>query len=161
MAFFVAGFSSDDGSIFDTQLPPSDETGGGDNVPEVVTIVFNVADSSNDVPFAATAQHDESFEFPVERLKPGTEEEEAATETFNEAFFGASYMDATAFDGIALFRDLNSIASSGAQKITNLSVGDVVEFEDNYDKNGLIKITDIQSGFGNADFIELDVKIQP
>jgi len=39
MAFFVAGCSSDDGSIFDTQLPPSDEIGGGDNVPEVATIV--------------------------------------------------------------------------------------------------------------------------
>jgi len=50
---------------------------------------FNVADSSNDVPFAATAQHNESFEFPVERLKPDAEEEEANTETFNEAFFGA------------------------------------------------------------------------
>lgn len=110
---------------------------------------------------ASTAQYDASFGFPVEGLEPGTDEEDADTETLNQAFFSVSLMDATTFDGITLSGDLNSIASSDVEKITNLSVGDVIEFVDNYGKNGLIKITAIQPGFGNEDFIEFDVKIQP
>ncbi len=117
--------------------------------------------ADDDASFASTALYDESFGFPVEGLKPGMDEEDAATETLNEAFFGMSTMDATMFDGISLSGDLDNISSSGAQKITNLAVGDVVEFVDNYGKKGLIKITAIQPGFGNADFIEFDVKIQP
>lgn len=111
--------------------------------------------------FASTAQYDASFGFPVDGLEPGADEEDAESETLNEAFFGTSAMDAAAFDGISLSGDLNSIASSSVQKITNLSVGDVIEFVDNYGKKGLIKITDIQAGFTSVDFIEFDVKIQP
>lgn len=111
--------------------------------------------------FASTAQYDESFGFPVDGLKPGADEEDADTETLNEAFFGVSSLDTAGFDGVVLSGDLNSISSSDVQKITNLSVGDVIEFVDNYGKNGLIKITNIQAGFGNDDFIEFDVKIQP
>ncbi len=111
--------------------------------------------------FASTAEYDASFGFPVEGLEPGADEEDAATETLNEAYFGVSSLDAAGFDGVMLSGDLNSIASSTAQKITNLSVGDVIEFVDNYGKKGLIKITAIQPGFGNDDFIEFDVKIQP
>ena len=72
-----------------------------------------------------------------------------------------SSIDAAGFDGIALSGDLSSVANSTAQKITNLSVGNVIEFVDNYGKKGLIKITEIQPGFGNTDFILFDVKIQP
>lgn len=111
--------------------------------------------------FASTAQYDESFGFPVEGLKPGADEVDADTETLNAAYFGASTLDATAFDGIQLSGDLESVANSDIQKITNLSVGDVVEFVDNYGKKGMIKITAIQAGFGNTDFIEFDVKVQP
>ncbi len=111
--------------------------------------------------FASTAQYDASFGFPVQGLEPGADEEDAATETLNEAFFGVSTMDAAMFDGVTLSGDLDNISSSGAQKITNLAVGNVIEFVDNYGKKGLIKITAIQPGFGNTDFIEFDVKIQP
>ncbi|MGB5554985.1 MAG: hypothetical protein WBM83_10035 [Flavobacteriaceae bacterium] len=118
--------------------------------------------SANDnASFASTNTYDASFGFPVEGLKPGSDEVDAATETLNEAFFGLSSLNTAAFDGIALSGDLNSITSSGVQKITNLTVGDVVEFVDNYGKKGLIKITDIKPGYGNADFIVFDVKIQP
>ena len=111
--------------------------------------------------FASTAQYDASFGFPVDGLKAGVDEEDASTETLNETFFGMSSIDAAGFDGIALSGDLSSVANSTAQKITNLSVGNVIEFVDNYGKKGLIKITEIQPGFGNTDFILLDVKIQP
>ena len=117
--------------------------------------------ANDDASFASTAQYDESFGFEVAGLKPGADEEDAATETLNEAFFGMSTLDATAFDGVLLAGDLNSISASGTQKITNLSVGDVIEFVDNYGKKGLIKITAIEGMFNNDDFIQFDVKIQP
>jgi len=111
--------------------------------------------------FASTAAYDESFGFPVEGLEPGDDEEDAENETLNEAFFGLSTLDADAFDGIMLSGDLNSVTQSDSQKITNLSVDDVIEFVDNYGKKGLIKITAIEAGFDNNDYIEFDVKIQP
>lgn len=112
--------------------------------------------------FASTEQYDASFGFPVQGLQPAADEENSATETLNQMFFATSTtIDVAAFDAITLSGGLDFIASSDAQKITNLSVGDVVEFVDNYGKKGLIKITAIQPGFGNADFIEFDVKIQP
>ena len=120
-------------------------------------------DSAGDnASFASTEQYDASFGFAVEGLEPGADEENAATETLNQMFFASSTtIDAAAFDAITLNGELNFIASSDAQKITNLSVGDVVEFVDNYGKKGLIKITAIEPGFNNNDFIEFDVKIQP
>jgi len=120
-------------------------------------------DSAGDnASFASTEQYDDSFGFDVEGLKPGADEENAATETLNQMFFSTSAtLDVAAFDAITLNSELNFIASSNAQKITNLNVGDVIEFVDNYGKKGLIKITAIEAGFNNNDFIEFDVKIQP
>lgn len=111
--------------------------------------------------FASTFSYDESFGFPVEGLKPGADEEDSDTETLNEAFFSTSTFTVGDFDGAALSGSLDAISASDNQKITNLSVDDVIEFVDNYGKKGIIKITAIQAGFGNEDFIEFDVKIQP
>lgn len=112
--------------------------------------------------FASTEQYDASFGFPVEGLQPGEDEENSETETLNQMFFASSTtIDAAAFDAVTLSGELDFIASSDSQTITNLSVGDVVEFVDNYGKKGLIKITAIEAGFNNNDFIEFDVKIQP
>ncbi|WP_430906490.1 hypothetical protein [Maribacter sp. 2-571] len=114
-----------------------------------------------DASFASTATYDASFGFPVEGLEPGEDEEDAATETLNETFFAMSSLDADGFDAVVLSGDLPTIMNSGIQKITNLAVGDVIAFVDNYGKTGLIKITAIEAGFANNDFIEFDVKIQP
>lgn len=114
-----------------------------------------------DASFASTATFDESFGFAVEGLKPGMDEDDMAEETLNEAFFALSSLDVAGFDGVMLSGDLENIAQSSSQKITNLAVGSVIEFVDNYGKKGLIKITEIQAGFNNADFIQFDVKIQP
>ncbi len=111
--------------------------------------------------FASTATYDESFGFPVQGLKPGDDEDDSENETLNEAFFATSTMVAADFDTILLSGELDLIVKSNAQKITNLQVGDVIEFVDNYGKKGLIKITDIEAGFNNNDFIVFDVKIQP
>jgi len=117
--------------------------------------------ANDDASFASTNIYDASFGFDVEGLKPTDAEEDMTEETLNEMFFAMSGMNAEAFDGIALAGDLDSIVKSEVQKITNLEVGDVIEFVDNYGKKGIIKITAIQAGFGNADFIKFSVKIQP
>ncbi|WP_298487588.1 hypothetical protein [uncultured Maribacter sp.] len=109
--------------------------------------------------FSSTATYDANFGFPVEGLKPSATED--ADETLNEMFFGLSNFDVTAFDNITLSGDLDVVVKTNSQNITNLEVGDVVEFVDNYGKKGLIKVTAIQAGFGNNDFIEFDVKVQP
>lgn len=111
--------------------------------------------------FASTSQYDASFGFPVEGLEPDATEEDASSETLNEAFFSISSLDVASFDGVTLSGDLESVNNSTVQKITNLNIDDVIEFVDNYGKKGLIKITAIQPGYGNADFIQFDVKIQP
>lgn len=124
---------------------------------------FGAAGVSKDdnASFASTANYDVAFGFPVEGLKPAADEENAATETLNEMFFAMSTLDADGFDGVVLSGDLDTIVKSDVQKITNLVVGDVIEFVDNYGKKGLIKVTNIEAGTGNLDFIEIDVKVQP
>ena len=111
--------------------------------------------------FASTSTFDASFGFEVEGLKPGMEEDDMAEETLNDAYFALSTLDAAGFDGIVLSGDLDNIVQSSSQKITNITVGSVIEFVDNYGKKGLIKITEIEAGFNNNDFIVFDVKIQP
>ncbi|CAM4193377.1 hypothetical protein [Zobellia nedashkovskayae] len=111
--------------------------------------------------FASTATYDESFGFPVEGLEPGDDEENAASETLNETYFQLSTTNGTGFDGITLSGDLDFVSQSTLQTTGVLAVGDVIEFVDNYGKKGLIKITEIQAGFDNDDYIVFDVKIQP
>jgi len=111
--------------------------------------------------FASTANYDAAFGFPVEGLKPGAGEDDAANETLNEAFFSTSTLLEADFDAIALSGALDVVVKSTAQNIDGLAVGDVIEFVDNYGKKGLIKITEIEAGFNVNDFIVFDVKIQP
>lgn len=111
--------------------------------------------------FASTANYDDAFGFPVEGLKPGADEDDAANETLNEAFFSTSTMLGADFDAIALSGALDVVVKSTAQNIDGLAVGDVIEFVDNYGKKGLVKITEIEAGFNVNDFIVFDVKIQP
>jgi len=117
--------------------------------------------AGDDASFASTFTYDTAFGFPVEGLQPGANEEDAASETLNQAFFALSTLTAEDFDGSTMASALDGISASISEKITNLAVGDVVEFVDNYGKKGLIKITEIQAGFNNDDFIAFDVKIQP
>jgi hypothetical protein len=70
-------------------------------------------------------------------------------------------LDSDGFDGVVLSGDLDNIVPSTNQSISGLEVGSVLEFVDNYGKKGLIKITEIDPGFNNDDFIQFDVKIQP
>lgn len=118
--------------------------------------------SANDkATLVSTANYNEAFGFDVEGLEAGADEEDAENEVLNETYFELSAMSKTQFDAIVLSGELDVIVQASFQKTTNLNVGDVIEFVDNYGKKGLIKITDLQAGFNTNDYIEFDVKIQP
>ncbi len=78
-----------------------------------------------------------------------------------ECFFIKSTTITTAdFDAITLESELNTIVKPTTQSVTELNVGDIIEFQDAYDNKGLIKITRIVEGNGSNGEIEFDVKIQ-
>ncbi|MUH36751.1 hypothetical protein D9O36_12930 [Zobellia amurskyensis] len=119
-------------------------------------------DSANDkASFASTATYNDVFPFDVKGLEAENTEENAATETLNHTYFDLSSTTTAEFDAITSADDLNFITKTTFESRTNLEVGEVIEFVDNYDKKGLIKITEIKAGYGIKDYIVFDVKIQP
>lgn len=84
-------------------------------------------------------------------------------EELNHFYFAASGMSVTEFDGITYSKDLNvlTVSDSDSEDINNLSENDIIEFVDNYGKKGLIKVVEIEPGYGSGDYIILDIKVQP
>ncbi|CAM4106265.1 hypothetical protein ZORO111903_01150 [Zobellia roscoffensis] len=116
---------------------------------------------NNSAYFASAATYDDSFGFPVKGLQAEDNEENADTETLNKAYFSLSTTNSTTFDGITLSSELDFVVKSDFQTSGVLAVGDILEIVDNYGKKGLIRITEINPGFNNDDYIVFDVKIQP
>ncbi|WKX77533.1 hypothetical protein [Zobellia laminariae] len=116
---------------------------------------------NNSAYFASAATYDDSFGYPVKGLQAEDNEENADTETLNEAYFQLSTTTSTMFDGITLSSELDFVTESTFQTSGVLAVGDIIEIVDNYGKKGLIKITEINPIFNNDDYIVFDVKIQP
>lgn len=110
---------------------------------------------------ASTANYKEVFNFEVAGFEPGDGEDDAENETLNEAFFALSSKTSAEFDAISKSGDLDAIVKPTLQNISDLNVDDVIEFVDNYDKKGYIKIIEIKAGFNTNDYIIFDVKIQP
>lgn len=77
-------------------------------------------------------------------------------EELNSCYFAASSMD---FDAVENASDLDAIEKSADEAANNLAVGDVIEFVDNYGKKGLIKVSDVTSGYTGS--ITLEIKVQP
>lgn len=75
----------------------------------------------------------------------------------NKFYFSKSTMD---FDGVSKSSDLDGIVASTDQSISGLSVGDVVEFVDQYGNKGLLKITAIVESFNAGSTITFYVKSQ-
>jgi len=83
-----------------------------------------------------------------------------ATTDLNKAYFATSTKTSADFDKVAVAGDLKDVATGTSQKITNLKVGDVIQFTDNYGKKGLIRVTEIKGTFNSGDYIKLDIKVQ-
>jgi hypothetical protein len=81
-----------------------------------------------------------------------------STRTFRA---GSSVSRDLDFDAVVSASDLDDVSSSTSETLTNLTVGDVLEFVDNYGKKGMIKVTAIEGTWNNGDYIELDIKVQP
>lgn len=106
---------------------------------------------------ASTSTYEETFQ--VEAGTPVVDVSGiAGTSELNDCFFASSSLD---FDAVSTSSDLDDISTPSSQSINGLSVGDVVEFVDNYGKKGLIKVKDIEGTYNSGDYIELDIKVQP
>lgn len=83
-------------------------------------------------------------------------------EELNKTYFKmASGVD---FDAVSIANDLSSLSVSTAdpETISGLAVGDIVEFIDQYDKKGLIRVVAVEPGFSpTQDYITIDIKVQP
>ncbi len=110
---------------------------------------------------ASTANYKEVFNFEVAGFEAGDGEDDAENESLNEAFFKLSAKTSEEFDALSKSGDLDAIDKPASQNISDLKVGDVIEFVDNYEKKGYVEITEIKAGFNTNDFIVFDVKIQP
>ncbi|PRY97018.1 hypothetical protein BY457_11392 [Marinilabilia salmonicolor] len=82
-------------------------------------------------------------------------------EELNHTYFAQSELTIEEFDAIASASELDGISQSSEETVTNLAVGDVLEFVDNYGKKGLIKVLEIEPGYSVGDYIRLDIKVQP
>ncbi|PWD97651.1 hypothetical protein [Marinilabilia rubra] len=79
-----------------------------------------------------------------------------AQEELNSCYFTPSSID---FDAVQSSSDLDGITKSADEAANNLEVGDVIEFVDNYGKKGVIKVSDVTTGYTGS--ITLDIKVQP
>ncbi len=105
---------------------------------------------SNNASFASAADYpDDIINIPT--LTGLTDAE------LNNFYFAESTLN---FDGITTRADLDVIVKSNNERITNLDVGDVIEFVDSYGNKGVIKVTEIVAGAGTSGKITFDVKVQ-
>jgi hypothetical protein len=84
----------------------------------------------------------------------------AGTSDLNEAFFALSTKTSADFDASTKSGDL-TFAKSATQIVSNLAVGNIVEFVDKYGKKGLIRVVEIKGTFNSGDYIKIDIKVQP
>lgn len=103
--------------------------------------------------YPALFDHDDNAETALVAIAEltGTPQDE-----LNSAYFAKSEMD---FDGVENASDLDGIAKSSSEVVKDLAIGDVVEFVDNYGKKGLIKVSDVTTGYTGS--ITIEIKVQP
>ncbi|MBT1689271.1 hypothetical protein [Dawidia soli] len=84
-------------------------------------------------------------------------------EELNKTYFATTTMSSEDFDAVDESDDLANLAVSNqsAQTVSFLEVGDVVAFQTQYGKKGLIRIDDIAPGNGSDDWMKIDIKVQP
>ncbi|UXP33332.1 hypothetical protein N6H18_05125 [Reichenbachiella agarivorans] len=80
------------------------------------------------------------------------------TDDLNKVYFAASDLN---FDEITKSAELNIITPSESQRINQLTVGDIIEFVDNYGKKGLIRVAALTPGNGVDGKITIEIKVQP
>ncbi|WP_159025607.1 hypothetical protein [Aquimarina sp. Aq78] len=80
-----------------------------------------------------------------------------AAEELNNFYITTSTKD---FDTTTTASDLDDISIPTTERVTDLAIGDVLEFVDNYGRKGLIKIKELVSGNGSNGKITFDVKVQ-
>ena len=77
----------------------------------------------------------------------------------NNCFFRLSNKTVTEFDN-ATSADLAAIIKPTSERVKSLAINNIVEFVDHYGKKGLIKVTNINSGFGVTGSISIEIKVE-
>ncbi len=111
---------------------------------------------------SSLAYNDEFTDDPdliIKGLRPDASE--GTEETLNKGYFAISSKNLDEFKGVSISGDLDFIDLSSGVKVSNLKVGDIIEFVDNYKNKGLIYVKQIEPGFNTNDFIVIDIKVQP
>ena len=80
-------------------------------------------------------------------------------EELNNCFFRLSNKTVAEFDN-ATSEDLAAIVRPTSERVKSLAINNVVEFVDEYGKKGLIKVTNINSGFGTNGSITIEIKVE-
>lgn len=80
-----------------------------------------------------------------------------AASELNNFYIATSALD---YDAITSAADLDGISTPATERVNNLSIGDVLEFVDQYGNKGVIKVLDIEGTFNSGDFIEIAIKVQ-
>jgi len=80
-----------------------------------------------------------------------------AQEELNKFYIATSSID---FDAVTSASDLDGIQTITSERVIDLSVGDILEFIDQYGNKGVIKVIEISGTDGIGDFIKLDIKVQ-
>ncbi|GAA3516571.1 hypothetical protein GCM10022393_33350 [Aquimarina addita] len=80
-----------------------------------------------------------------------------AQDELNNFYIATSSLD---FDAVTSASDLDGIVASTSERVTGLSIGNILEFVDQYGNKGLIRVTNITGTNGNTGSITLDIKVQ-
>ncbi len=75
----------------------------------------------------------------------------------NQFYIATSMLD---FDAVISAADLDGITQATTERATNLSMGDILEFTDQYGKKGVIRVMNITGTSGSDGSITLDIKVQ-
>lgn len=116
--------------------------------------------SSQKASLASTAEypalfnHDDDTDTPLVAVSTLTGVDQSELNTF---YITTSNID---FDSITSASQLDGITTPSSQRATDLSVNDVLEFEDKYGNKGIIKVIEINGTDGTSGFIKIDIKVQ-
>jgi hypothetical protein len=84
-------------------------------------------------------------------------------EELNMTYFATTGMTSAQFDAVKVTSDLATLEVSNAssQSVSFLEVGDVIAFQTQYGKKGVIRVDAISPGNGTDGSIKIDIKVQP
>ena len=107
--------------------------------------------------FASTATYETAFKNATTNVAIV----EIAPTDLNNCYF--QYSTSVDFTTVTTSADLDAVVISNTsfEEITDVTVGEIIGFMDNYGKKGLIKVIEVSGTYNPTDFIKIEIKVQP